>query len=213
MKFTIATDSRIKAKTSDLLPEQIVIRVNGTFDETMTDKFCENFSKAHETGQPFIPIVIDSYGGQVYSLLELISIIQTSKIPVMTICSSKAMSCGAILFCFGSDGYRFMSPHATFMLHEVSSIEFGKNNEIQAGAKEVKRLNDIIMQLSSEHIGQKKNFFHELVHQNNHADLFLDSKTCLKYNICNKIGVPEMNVSVNVSYSILTNNNNLFSFE
>lgn len=212
MKFTIATDSRIKTKTSDLLPEQIIIRINGTFDETMTKNFSEDFSKAHQTGQPFIPIIIDSYGGQVYSLLEMISIIQTSKLPIITVCSSKAMSCGAILFCFGSDGYRFLSPHATFMFHEVSSIECGKNSEIQVGAKEVERLNDKIFELASIQIGQKKDFFHNLVHQNNHADLYLDAKICKKYNICNHIGVPEVNVDVDVKYKISANNESLLSF-
>lgn len=212
MKFTIETDPRIKTKISDLLPEQVIIRINGTFDETMTKNFSDEFNKAHQTGQPFIPIVIDSYGGQVYSLLELISIIQTAKLPVITTCSSKAMSCGAILFCFGSEGYRFLSEHATFMFHEVSSIELGKNNEIQAGAKEVKRLNDKIFELASENIGQKKEFFHDLVHHNNHADLFLDAKTCKKHNICNHIGVPEVNVNVDVKYSLSNINKKLLSF-
>lgn len=212
MKLTISTDPRIKTKISDLLPDQISIRISGCFDETMTKTFCEDFSKAHQTGQPVIPIIIDSFGGQVYSLLEMIGIIQTSKLPIMTVCSSKAMSCGAILFCFGTEGYRFMSPHATFMVHEVSSIELGKNNEIQSGAKEVQRLNDKILQLASENISSNKNFFSDLVHKNNHADLYLDARTCKKYNICNHVGIPEINVKVGVNYSISSSNTDLFSF-
>ena len=50
------------------------------------------------------------------------------------------MSCGAILFSFGVDGMRYMDPDATVMIHDVSSMGWGKVEEIKADAKEVERL-------------------------------------------------------------------------
>ena len=60
----------------------------------------------------------------------MISSIKTSKIPVATIVQGKAMSCGAILFSFGEEGRRFMDPNATLMIHDVSSGQLGKVEEV-----------------------------------------------------------------------------------
>ena len=103
--------------------------------------FLSLINKAQNSGQPVIPVIIDSYGGQVYSLMSMISDIKHSKIPVATIVQGKAMSCGAILFSFGTEGYRYMDPDATLMIHDVSSMEIGKVEEIKASAEETERLN------------------------------------------------------------------------
>jgi ATP-dependent Clp protease protease subunit len=87
----------------------VIIRVN-KFDEKSAQEFSEKMSDAHNTGQPVIPIVIDSYGGQVYSLMAMISEIEHAELPVATIVEGKAMSCGAILFSFGNKDMRFMDP-------------------------------------------------------------------------------------------------------
>ena len=63
--------------------------------------------------------------GEVYSLMAMISVIKHAEIPVATIVEGKAMSCGAILFSFGEEGKRFMCPHATLMIHDVSSMDRG----------------------------------------------------------------------------------------
>ena len=50
----------------DNLP--VVIRLS-KFDESNAKGFSAAMMKAQNTGQPVIPIIIDSYGGQVYSLM------------------------------------------------------------------------------------------------------------------------------------------------
>jgi len=87
-----------------------IIRVR-KFDETAAKEFTILMMKAQNTGQPYIPVIIDSYGGQVYSLMSMISDIKHSKVPVATIAQGKAMSCGAILFSFGAEGHRYMDPY------------------------------------------------------------------------------------------------------
>ena len=66
--------------------------------------------------------------------MAMISAIKHSELPVSTIVEGKAMSCGAILFSFGEQGLRFMDPDATLMIHDVSSMEYGKVEEIKASA-------------------------------------------------------------------------------
>ena len=57
-------------KFIDDLP--VIIRVR-KFDDGAAKEFSELMSKAQNTGQPIIPVIIDSYGGQVYSLMSMIS--------------------------------------------------------------------------------------------------------------------------------------------
>ena len=132
-----------KVKEIELRHNPIIIRVND-FDEKSADEFAQKMALAHNTGQSIIPVVIDSYGGQVYSLMSMISSIKASALPVATIVEGKAMSCGVLLASCGTKGYRYVTEDATLMIHDVSSGAYGKNSEIQASADETKRLNDRI---------------------------------------------------------------------
>ena len=98
MKWTTSVSPLIKEY--ELINNHVIVRVN-KFDEDAAKEFQAKIAQAHNTGQTVIPVVIDSYGGQVYSLMSMISGIQHAEIPVATVVEGKAMSCGAILFSFG----------------------------------------------------------------------------------------------------------------
>tara|TARA_Y100001938_G_C8036908_1_gene403840 strand:+ start:173 stop:778 length:606 start_codon:yes stop_codon:yes gene_type:complete len=185
-------------KLIDDLP--IVIRVN-KFDEASAKSFSSLVNKAQNTGQPVIPIIIDSYGGQVYSLMSMISDIRHSRVPIATIVQGKAMSCGAILFSFGADGMRYMDPDATVMIHDVSSMERGKVEEIKASAEETERLNKKIYHMMAENCGQHKDFFLDIVHDKGHADWFLEADECKKHNLANHLHVPELKIETKVKFT------------
>ena len=55
----------------ELKHNPMIIRVN-KFDEDSAKKFSQDIAAAHNSGQKVIPVVIDSYGGQVYSLMSMI---------------------------------------------------------------------------------------------------------------------------------------------
>ena len=177
----------------------IVARIN-KFDEPTAKAFSSVVSKAQNTGQPVLPVIIDSYGGQVYSLMSMISNIKNSRIPVATIIEGKAMSCGAILFSFGQEGMRFVDPDATVMIHEVSSMSWGKVEEIKVSAEETDRLNKKIFEMMAENCGHHKDYFLDIVHDKGHADWFLDPDECLKHNLANHIHVPELKIETRVSF-------------
>ena len=184
-------------KFIDDLP--ITIRVR-KFDEPSAKEFSNLMNKAQNSGQPVVPVVIDSYGGQVYSLMSMISDIKHSKIPVATIVQGKAMSCGAILFSFGAEGYRYMDPDATLMIHDVSSMEIGKVEEIKASAEETERLNQKIYSMMAENCGHHKDYFLDIVHEKSHADWFLDADECKKYNLANHLHIPELKIRATVDF-------------
>jgi len=198
MNIVHRIDPRIKEV--ELRAAPIYIRVN-KFTEDSAKKFADDMSKAHNTGQTIIPIVIDSFGGQVYSLMSMIGTINAAHLPVATIISGKAMSCGAILFSFGHDGMRYVDNDATLMIHDVSSFAKGKVEEIKADADEAERLNRKVYEMMATNCGKHKDYFLEIVHDRGHADWYLDANEAIKHNLANHVGTPRLEVDIGISFN------------
>jgi len=177
----------------------VLIRVR-KFDEASAKEFSTLTMKAQNTGQPILPVIIDSYGGQVYSLMSMISDIKHSKVPVATIIQGKAMSCGAILFSCGAEGHRYMDPDATLMIHDVSSMEWGKIEEIKASAGEADRLNQKVYRMMANNCGHHEEYFLDIVHARGHADWFLEADEAKKHNLANHLHVPELKIEAKVNF-------------
>lgn len=195
MHWTSEIDNKIEKV--ELRKSPLIVRVN-KFDEESAKKFSDEMALAHNTGQDIIPVVIDSYGGQVYSLMAMISAIKHSELPVATIVEGKAMSCGAILFSFGEQGRRFMDPDATLMIHDVSSMDMGKVEELKAGAKEADRLNEIVYKMMAQNCGKADDYFMHIVDKKKHADWFLDAKQAKRHGLANQLRVPKLSIKVTV---------------
>lgn len=198
MRKYVEIDPRIRCEIKDLLDEPIVVTVN-EFDEESVEDFREQFARAHEIKQPIIPVVIDSYGGEVYSLMAMISTIKNSDIPVATIVDGKAMSCGAILFSFGSEGRRYMDENATLMIHHVSFGVWNKLVEVEARVAQARLLNDRVYRLMAENCGQPAAYFLDLVEKNKgNADWYLTAKEARRHRLANHLRVPKLRTKVSV---------------
>ena len=195
MKAVIKTSKLLK--DFELRHQPIVITVN-EFNEKAAKEFTSKMSAAHSTGQKVIPIIIDSYGGEVYSLMKMISAIRHSDLPVATVVEGKAMSCGAVLFTFGEEGMRYMDPDATVMIHDVSSGMLGKIAELKADVAEAERLNEKIFTMMARNCGKPDDFFLKRLKKRDRADWYLDGKKCKKYNMANHLRVPTINIDVSV---------------
>jgi ATP-dependent Clp protease protease subunit len=184
-------------KDVELRKHPVIIKVN-KFDEKSANDFSHKLALAHSTGQKVIPVVIDSYGGQVYSLMTMIAAIKSSELPVATIVEGKAMSCGAVLLTFGEDGMRFAAPDATVMIHDVSSGGWGKIEELKADVKEAERLDEKIFTMMARNCGKKDDYFKKKVFTKKHADWFMDAQEAKKHGLVNHLRVPKLNIKVEV---------------
>lgn len=198
MKVVIKVDSKLTiAKLNDVLHFPVVITIN-KFDEETVQHFREDVSEAHETGQPVIPIIIDSYGGSTYGTLSILSIMENAKLPIATICTSKAMSAGAIVFAFGTKGYRFMDPNAYLMIHDAYTSIDGKVEDIKVDAKHLEQVNTSVYKRMAKHLGHPENYFLKLIEAHKHTDWFLTAKEAKKHGIVNHLRVPNMDVNINL---------------
>lgn len=88
-----------------------------------------------------IKLIINSFGGEVYSGLALIDTIDNSRTPIFTICYGTAMSMGLIVYAAGHE--RYASKNATFMYHEAAYPIEGKVAHHKQELKEVERIDKI----------------------------------------------------------------------
>ena len=158
----------------ELKHNPIIIRVN-KFDEESAKDFSAKIALAHNTGQKVIPIVIEG----------------------------KAMSCGAILFSFGEEGMRYMDKDATLMIHDVSSWAAGKVDDVQVSAAETKRLNDKVYTMMARNCGHPDDYFKKIIHDNAHADWFLDAEEAKKHKLANKLRIPKLEIKVDVEIEMM----------
>jgi len=165
--------------------------------EDTLKKFMEDCQKILVTGQTFLPVMIDSFGGHVYTSLGIVDFLNgLDEVEVVTICTTKAMSGGVIVFSAGKR--RFASPSATFMVHEVSSVNWGKNVEIQNEAKETERLNKLLFRTLDKNLDKPEGFWWGKVKENEHADLFMDSKKAVEMGLVTNVGIPHIVTSLDV---------------
>lgn len=183
--------------------QPIVVRVN-EFDEKSAQIFARQVSIAEDMGQPIIPVVIDSYGGDVYSLLAMVDVIKSCKAIVATIVEGKAMSCAAVLFSCGTEGYRFVSEHATVMIHDTWQEDDRprKAEDLKVDAAELGRINKLFYEILAGSTGHDPQYFIDMLSKHNRADVYFSAQEAVKHNIANHIGIPDLTLEVAVSYKI-----------
>jgi ATP-dependent Clp protease protease subunit len=135
-----------------------------------------------QTADP-IKLIINSAGGEIYSGLALIDVINTSLTPIHTICHGSAMSMGLIVFVAGH--HRTASPNATFMYHEGMYGLEGKTTFHKQEIKEADRIDKIC----DDYLISKTKLTQKLLNdsKNKQSDWYFDAKTALKYNVVNEI--------------------------
>ena len=184
-----------RQKLRDATDEPVVVEV-ADFDTSDVKKFREQFRKARKTDQPVIPIMIDSFGGSVYGLSSMLSLIDHSDKPVATIVTGHAMSAGAVLLSAGNEGLRYADPHATIMIHEISGFAGGKFNDVKILTSHMKKLNQNLLERMSRNIGKSKDHIKKLVSKQGHGDLFLSAKKAKRLNLVNHLRVPTMGTKI-----------------
>lgn len=90
-------------------------------------------------------ITISSPGGYVFALMKVMEKIELMKSKgyfIHTHVSNYAMSCGFILYCTGT--YKTMSPFATIMNHQASSMSWGTVKEQEIRLENLKKEEELI---------------------------------------------------------------------
>lgn len=132
-----------------------------------------------------------------YSLLSMISAIENSHLPVVTIAIGKAMSAGAVLLSYGVE--RFADQNADIMFHDMVSVHEGKTDDVVALAKHSNAMQKRLFEKMAKNCGQPKSYFINLLRDNDHTDIHMTPAVAKKHGIVTEVRVPDWHVYIPVS--------------
>jgi ATP-dependent protease ClpP protease subunit len=103
---------------------------------------------------PCLENSLNTYGGSVFAAFHAIDIIQQSSIPVYTIVEGATASAGTLMSVVGKR--RFIRPHASMLIHELSSWFGGKMTNIDDEYQNLKQMMDDIKSIYLENTSLAK---------------------------------------------------------
>lgn len=168
----------------------ILTRVND-FDEWGSRMLSWSIQDTKQNNQNTLALVIDSYGGEVYSLMGMIDLILNSGLEIITIASAKAMSCGAFLLSFGKK--RYATENSTIMIHGISGSISGDAEKAKNKAKEMERLTNKAFEMLDKNTNQQPGFWLNKLAENNNNDLYLSAEQAKEWGLITDIGIPKVN--------------------
>jgi ATP-dependent Clp protease protease subunit len=139
------------------------------------------------TTHPKMPIEIhmNSYGGDVYSMLGLYDVIQSSPCQIKFFGYGAIMSSATFIMC-GSDE-RYLTPNATVMVHNLSDENKGILTDIQISIDENNRLTKILHSIYADNSRMPKEFWEAACKR----DLYLTAEEAITLGLADRIIHPK----------------------
>lgn len=132
-----------------------------------------------------IRVILNSVGGEVYAGLLIYNTIRdivSQGIEVIVEVRGLAASMGCIILQAGS---KRTSARATrFLIHEVSSFDYGKVSEMEEQVEELRKVNNLLRDILSAKTGQKKEEIDKVWAK---KDVWHSSEEALKFGLIDEI--------------------------
>jgi len=163
----------------------------GDIDRENALEFVEKFKKleidlmkkaAELVGyEPMIRVHIMSEGGDVYAGLNMMNVLERSRVKVVTIAQGSCCSAATFVLLGGKE--RRMGKNAYLLIHQISTEMWGSFNDLKHELKSTDKLMKMLkdMYLSKTKIPEDK--FKSLMRK----DIYLPPDKCLKYGIVSEI--------------------------
>jgi len=128
-----------------------------------------------------IVLHINSPGGSLFSGMALIDTFEKSSIPIITFVEGMAASAASMILL--ASKYRIIAPHSTILIHQFSTYQSGKYEELKFEST----INDKLMNIMEKFYLSKtkipKNKLKELLSR----DIYLNASECLQYGLVDKV--------------------------
>ena len=137
---------------------------------------------AHMNTEPLpIEILINSFGGSVFSGFAAVDYILNAKVPVITTIDGCAASAATMMSVVGT--HRKMNKNSFMLVHQLSSGMWGNFRQLKDDIENCELLMRKIKNIYREHTKIPKRKMDEILKH----DLWWDSTTCLKYGLVDEI--------------------------
>ena len=133
-----------------------------------------------------IEIVCNSYGGYLYECLGLVSkmeeFINKYQYEIVTTLTGKAMSCGQMVFMFGTK--RRVYKYGTCMIHQLSSCSYGNFTQLEISHNESVRLQAVVNKMILNKTKISKELLDTMIQG---KDWYLNAEESIKYGLADEI--------------------------
>lgn len=162
------------------------------FEDSNLESFTRQVLEAEKSPMvQNIVIWVSSYGGNVHNALAMVDLIESLRKPVFTVAYGKAMSAGCLLVASGPRNNRFITPNSHMLIHEASGGAAGKAQDVIQQAKELRNLNDRLLELMSKYSKKKARDLKKILQNIHNGDLVLNAAKSVDFGLADYIGVPK----------------------
>ena len=128
-------------------------------------------------------LYVNSPGGEITGLFAIYDTMQFVQCDVRTLCVGQAASAAAVLLAAGTQGKRFVLPHARILIHQPHGGASGQAVDIEIQAKEIVRMRETLDQLLAYHTGQPV----EKVARDTDRDFIMSANEAREYGIVDEV--------------------------
>ena len=136
-----------------------------------------------ENRRQMIHFYINSPGGSVTATMAIYDTMQMMSCQVATYCIGLAASGGAVLLAGGSEGKRFILPHAKVMIHQPYGQVGGQVSDIEIQASQILKTREELNKVLAHHTKQPL----ERVAKDTDRDYYMNAEECKAYGIIDEI--------------------------
>lgn len=130
---------------------------------------------------PPIYLHINSFGGSIFAGLSAMDNLLQCKSEVTTVVDGVCASAATFISVVGNN--RLITPHSFMLIHQISSMFWGKYAEFKDEVKNLEMFMDIIKGIYLKYTKIPEKEIDKIMER----DLFFDAQTCLKYKLVDEI--------------------------
>jgi len=141
----------------------------------------QEIGNKYDIPPPPIKLHINSNGGSIFAAMSCVDTIITSPVEVHSIVEGAAASAATLISVVCKK--RYIKPHSFMLIHQLSTVFWGKMHEFDDEMKNLDNLMKLIKNIYKEYTSVKEEKLDEILKH----DIWWDAKKCKKFNLVDDI--------------------------
>ena len=184
----ILEERQLNVATYDIFSRMLLDRIiflSGEVNTTSMDTIVAQLLYLDSVDERDINIYINSGGGDCYSGLELVSVMNFVKSEVSTTVLGLAASMGAVIASSGKKGKRFLLPYSRFMVHQpLSSFGYSRFTDTKIALEEMESVRNDLYEILSKNSSRS---IEEVVSLCENGDHWMKPKEAIELGFADKV--------------------------
>ena len=184
----ILEERQLNVATYDIFSRMLLDRIiflTGEVNSMSMDTIVAQLLYLDSVDNRDINLYINSGGGDCYSGLELVSVMDFIKSDVSTTVLGLAASMGAVIASSGTKGKRFLLPYSRFMVHQpLSSFGYSKFTDSQIALEEMRSVRNDLYEVLARNSGKPVD---EVIDMCEHGDRWMKPDETIAHSFADKV--------------------------